>query len=288
MAKTTLNQVLRRVDEISTLPRVAMRVVEVAGDPLSGAADLKAVLEGDPVLSARLLKCVNSSAFPVRDRISNLQQAVAYLGVKQVRNLALTSSVSQLFAKERAIGSYRRSHLWRHMVSVGLYARLLAKSVGFPNFEDVFLAGLMHDIGIILEDQFAHDRFRLMVCQSAKTYRPLTEDEREYFEFDHTTLGAEVAQRWGFPTAVEAAIRNHHDPIGDSPADELPACFVAIANYVCSIREITSVGLNLVRPVELKEIGVTLSVEDVISISREFTKELASHDALFGIWDRAF
>ena len=287
MAKPTLRQILHELDEISTLPQVAMRVVEVANDPQSGAADLKAVLEGDPVLAARLLKCVNSSAYAVRGEIGNLQQAVAYLGVKQVRNLALTAGVSQLFAEESSVGSYRRSALWRHMVSVGLYARLIAKSVAFPDFEDVFLAGLMHDIGIILEDQFEHDRFRLIVRQSTESYRPLTENEREYFDFDHTTLGAEVAQRWRFPKAVEAAIRNHHDPIDNSPADELPACFVAIANYVCSIKEITSVGPNLVRPVELKEIGVTLSVEDLIRISRDFNDELASHDALFGIWATA-
>ena len=287
MAKPTLHQILRKLDGISTLPHVAMRVVGVASDPLSGAADLKAVLEGDPALSARLLRCVNSSAYPVRERIGNLQHAIAYLGVKEVRNLALTSSVSRLFAEESTVGLYRRSALWRHMVSVGLYARLLAKSVGFPDFEDVFLAGLMHDIGIILEDQFEHDRFRLMVRQSARTYRPLTENEREYFEFDHTTLGAEVARRWCFPKSVEAAIRNHHDPIGNSAADRLPSCFVAIANYVCSIKEMTSVGPNLVRPVELKEIGVTLSVEDLIRISRDFNDELASHDALFGIWATA-
>ena len=283
MTKPTLHQVLHDVDGISTLPHVAMRVVEVAGDPQSGAADLKAILEGDPVLSARLLRCVNSSAYAVRGEIGNLQQAVAYLGVKQVRNLALTAVVSQLFAEESSIGSYRRSALWRHMVSVGLYARLIAKSAGFPDFEDVFLAGLMHDIGIILEDQFEHDRFRLMVRQSAESYRPLTENERDYFAFDHTTLGAEVAQRWRFPKAVEAAIRNHHDPIDDSPADELPACFVAIANYICSIKEITSVGPNLVRPVDLRQIGTTLTVEDLIGISRDFDNQLASYDALFRI-----
>ena len=288
MSKPTIDQVLHKLDDISTLPHVAMRVVEVACDPLSGAAELKAVLEGDPVLSARLLRCVNSSAYAVRGEIGNLQQAVAYLGVKQVRNLALTAVVSQLFAEESSIGSYRRSALWRHMVSVGLYARLIAKSTAFPDFEDVFLAGLMHDIGIILEDQFVHDRFRLMVRQSAKSYRPLTETEREYFAFDHTGLGAEVAQRWRFPKAVAAAIRNHHDPIDNSPDDELPACFVAVANYVCSIKEMSSVGTNLVTPVELKQIGTTLTVEDLIRISREFDNELASHDALFCIHRRPY
>ncbi len=70
--------------------------------------------------------------------------------MKQVRNLAITASVSKLFRQEEAIGSYLRSQLWQHLVSVGVCARLIAMRREFENFEDMFLAGLLHDIGIIL------------------------------------------------------------------------------------------------------------------------------------------
>ena len=99
-----MEKLLRRIDEISTLPQVALKVMEVANDPDSGAADLKNVLESDAALSARVLRCVNSSAYAVRTRITNLQQAIAYLGLKQVRNLAMTASVSELFKKDEKVG----------------------------------------------------------------------------------------------------------------------------------------------------------------------------------------
>ena len=99
----------------------------------------------------------------MRVRITNLQQAIAYLGMKQIRNLAVTASVNELFKKDEALGGYRRSQLWKHLVSVGICGRLIAMRRKFANFEDVFLSGLMHDIGIILADQHAHANFASVV-----------------------------------------------------------------------------------------------------------------------------
>jgi len=118
----TLERLLRRIDEISTLPHVALRLMEVANDPNSSASDLKQVLENDPALSARVLRYVNSAAYGMRTKITNLQDAIAYLGLKQLRNLTMAASVAELFRKDEAIGPYRRSELWRHMVSVGICA----------------------------------------------------------------------------------------------------------------------------------------------------------------------
>ena len=100
----SLDAVVGRINEISTLPVVATRVLEVANDPDSGAADLKEVLEIDAALSARILRCVNSSAYSTRSEITTLQQAIAYLGMKQIRNLAITSSVGKLFKRDGKIG----------------------------------------------------------------------------------------------------------------------------------------------------------------------------------------
>ncbi|NMC20094.1 MAG: HDOD domain-containing protein, partial [Thermogutta sp.] len=109
----------RKVHEISTLPQVALNILRVADDPNSSAADLKSVMEADAALSARVIRCVNSSAYGLRSKITNLQQAVAYLGLKQIRNLAVTATVSDLFKAGDGVGPYRRIELWRHLVGVG-------------------------------------------------------------------------------------------------------------------------------------------------------------------------
>jgi HD-like signal output (HDOD) protein len=275
-----LDNFIRRVDEISTLPHVALRIVEVANDESAGAADLKAVLESDPPLSARVLRCVNSAAYALRTRVTNLQHAIAYLGCKQVRNLAIAASVSDLFKKDEPIGPYRRTDLWRHFISVGVCARLVAMRLRLANFEDAFLAGLLHDLGIILEDQHAHQPFRSAML-ALDPGRTLIEIEREYLGFDHTIVGDRVAARWNLPESVRAAMRHHHASAGYRGAETTVLHCVEVANMICTLRQISSVGLNLLKPSNDAIRGLGLKKEDVVVMAQDLDRELKAHQDLF-------
>jgi HD-like signal output (HDOD) protein len=276
----TLDVVLRRVDEISTLPQIAMRVMEVANSPESGAADLKEVMESDAALSSRVLRCVNSSAYAVRSRITNLQQAIAYLGLKQIRNLAMTASVSELFKKQESLGTYSRPNLWKHLVSVGVCARLIALRRKVRNFEDVFLAGLLHDVGIILEDQNVHEQFSA-VMHSLDESKTLVEIEREKLGFDHTLLGYKVAEIWGFPDSVKAAIRYHHASMNCKSEDIAVVQCVEVANLICTLKRISSVGVNLVKFSQPALAGLSLTKEDISGLAEDLDRELAQNVSLF-------
>jgi len=278
----TLGSVLRRIGEISTLPHIALRVMKVANDPQSGAADLKDVMETDAALSARVLRCVNSSAYALRTKITNLQQAIAYLGLKQIRNLAMTASVSELFKRNDSVGTYGRYELWRHLVSVGIAARLTAMRLKFRNFEDMFLAGLLHDIGIILEDQHIHEEFA-RVIHSLDRGKTLAETERAQLGFDHTTLGDRIARSWGFPEAVKQAIRYHHASVDYRGEHVDVVRCVELANLICTLKGITSVGLKLVKFSRPAIAGLGLSKEDIAVLAEDLDRELASNASLFQI-----
>lgn len=277
-----LTEVVRRVQEISTLPHVALRVMELANNPSAGATELKAVLEQDPALSARVLRCVNSSAYALRQKITNLQHAIGYLGIKQVRNLAVTAAVSDLFRQDDSCGTYRRSELWRHLVSVGVGARLIALRMNFLNFEDMFLAGLLHDIGIILEDQYLHDHFRQALGLLAEG-QVFLEAERQCLGFDHTGLGERVAEKWGFPETVRAAIRYHHGSEryrGEHTA--LVQC-VEVANVICTLKGISSVGVKSATFCRAAIDGLSLTREDILALAEALDDELSNSAALLAI-----
>ena len=277
--KPDLETVIRRIDEISTLPNIALRVMEVANDPDSGAAEVKEVMERDAALSARILRCVNSSAYATRAEITSLQQAIAYLGLKQIRNLAVTASVSELFKTDDKIGPYCRSELWRHLVSVGICARLIAMRRKVDNFEDAYLAGLLHDIGIVLEDQHVHELFSTVV-QSLDGTKTLVEVERTHLGFDHTTLGGKVAEAWGFPEAVKAAIRYHHTSVGYKGAAIAIVRCVEVANLICTLKGIPSVGLKLVKISRPALAGLSLTKEDIAVLANNLDDELALNASL--------
>lgn len=279
-ADLLVDKVAKRIDGISTLPHVALRVMEVANDDRSGAADLKAVLEADPALSARVLRCVNSSAYALRTKVTNLQLAIAYLGLKQIRNLAVTASVSDIFKKDEQVGSYSRAGLWKHLVSVGICARLIALRQRLPEFEDTFLAGLLHDIGIILEDQHMHNPFCQMI-QSLSPSKTLAECEREHFGFDHTQLGERVAELWKFPQAAQAAIAYHHASVVYRGEHAPTVRCVEVANLICTLKGVSSVGVNLLRSSRAVLDAMSLSKEDIEVLASDLDHELELHANLF-------
>jgi len=272
--KPVLTDVLRRIDEVSTIPQMALRFMQVANDPKSTMEDLTAVLANDPALTTRVLRLVNSAAFPVRQKITHLQQAIAYLGLKQVRNLGIAITVSDLFKARGSLGPYNRSNLWRHMVAVGIGARSIARRLELPNCEEFFLAGLVHDIGIVFEDQYVHQQF----CQAVRSLaqnRLLIEQEHDYMAFDHTQLGACVAEQWGLPAPAKAAIRHHHASASFDGEDKLAARCVELANVICSEQGITSVGMNLVSPVRPKDLELAIDDDELASVAQAIQNEVA-------------
>lgn len=282
LAPLAPEDVVRQVIEISTLPQAAMRVIEVVSDPGAGAAELKAVVESDPALSARLLRVINSASSGMRTKVTNLQQAISFLGFNQVRNLALTASVGEIFKNEETIGTYTRSGLWRHMVSVGISARLIASRCGLPEFEDAFLAGLLHDLGIVIADQVAHRHF-VAVMEAIEPEDTLSEVERRIIGFDHGTLGAELAIAWQFPELIQETMRWHHDSgrVAGAAA-EVVAC-VEIANTVCTLKGITSVGQKLIKPplAAFKRMGFRR--EDILVLATDLDGEFERNRRLFEV-----
>ncbi len=278
----TLDSVVRKIHSISSLPHVALKVMEVAQDPRSGAQELKQAMECDPSLCARVLKCVNSSAYALRTPITSLQHGIAYLGIKQIRNVAMSAAVSELFKRDGSVGTYSRAGLWKHLVSVGICARMIAMRCRLNNFEDMFLAGLLHDIGIVLEDEYVNASFR-EAMDSLGERGSLGAVEREIIGFDHMILAERVTKEWRFPDVVVAAVRHHHD-LSRCPEEalEVVRC-VEVANIICSLKGITSVGTNLVTFSANSFAALSLTKDDILVLATDLDRELEASQTLLTV-----
>ena len=277
-----LDDIVKKIEGLATLPQVALHVLKVVNDPQAGAGDLKAVMESDLSLCARVLRSANSSAYALRIKITNLQQAIAYLGLKQVRSLALAANVSSMFQPDAYAGSYRTNDLWRHSVAVGITARLLGIRLNVPNYEDLFLAGLLHDIGILLENEYVNARF-CRVMESLDPARTLCENENNHLGFDHTQLGARIAAKWGLPTSVQTAIAHHHSSSHMTGGTIEMVQYIEVANVLCTFKGISSVGVNLVRACPALIAGMSLTKEDLLAIAEQLDHELAENSALLAL-----
>jgi HD-like signal output (HDOD) protein len=240
-----VEEVASRIDEISTLPTVALRIMQVAGNPSAGAADLKSIVESDPALCVRVLRCVNCAAYSLRREVVDLGQAIAFIGFDRLRDLAVTATVSDLFRSQHTIATYDRAGLWRHLACTAICARMIAVRTRIRGFEDAFLAGLLHDIGIILMDQHCNDSFKQVIL-SLTSETTLGDVERELLGWDHAELGHEVGKRWRLPRTILTCVRNHHKPETVQGPEAAIAHCVALANLLVTIKGMSSVGINLV------------------------------------------
>lgn len=242
-----LQKLFTRIGEVSSLPAAALRILNIAGDETAGAAELLEAVEADPSLAVRVLRTVNSGFHSVRHRVASLKTAITLLGVKQIRNLALTVHVSRMFAAPGDYRTYRREGLWRHLVAVAATSRLLAETTDAAPREEAYVAGLLHDIGLILLDQHLRKQFK-QVLDTVDQFATTSDAERAVLTFDHAELGQFVTGRWNLPRTISAAAGFHHRPADYEGPHRTMVNLVTVANYLCARHDITSLGVDKLAP----------------------------------------
>ncbi len=211
--EVTLSGLGEALLELPTIPETLTRILELLEDPNSGARDLAAVIRHDAPLAAKTLRLANSPLYQKNRTITTVQECVAVLGYRTVRQVALCVAVVSSLGKEcdarAAALDYR--DLWRHCVTVGAVAQELARAVGHESPETVFTGGLLHDLGKFVLTICHPRHYADLIVARRRSGLPLVEAERRDLGFDHAQAGAAMATSWNFPDALIAMIGRHHD-----------------------------------------------------------------------------
>lgn len=283
-AEGELNEIAGRIREVSAMmPQLVMEIIRIVNDPRSSAIELQVAVERDPSLAARLLRTANSAAYGLRRQVGTVRDAIAYLGYNEVKNLAVTASLADIFKADATVGCYSRKGLWRHLVSVAVASRFVASRCGVRRYEEAYMAGLLHDFGLILMDQFVHKAFNDIV-RVVSTGRPLCECERQRLGFDHTQLGERVACHWNLPASTMAAIRYHHRA-DVCEGDSRPiAQAVEIADFLCSAKQRSAIGIGRVdSPSGSIFAALSIDRQGYTVLWDDLDRELAKADVLMGL-----
>ncbi|MFC1539012.1 HDOD domain-containing protein [Candidatus Latescibacterota bacterium] len=238
--KNEFNNLIEKVNnsDISSIKEVLMQIIKITNDPKSCAIDLKNVIEKDPPLSARLLKLANSSYYGLHRRIFEIQEAIICIGFNAVKELALNQKICELFKKNVFFEGYSRNALWENSIAVALCCKLLYM-VKFKNpGENIYLAGLLHNIGIILEDQFMQDKFKDVLMQSKKDKCNLSQAEINILGFNHEDIGMAIAYNWNFPDELVIPIGNHHKPDVVDDKYKKIVMTLYISDFICQMNNI--------------------------------------------------
>jgi HD-like signal output (HDOD) protein len=240
---------VKEISHIATLPEVTLKIISLVEDPDSTAQDLNKVISSDPALGARILKVVNSAFYGLPGQIGSTNRAIVLLGLNAVKNIAIAASLAKLFRGGQISESFNARDLWTHSIAVAAGTRMLAAKVGLGLPDEAFLAGLIHDIGIIVEIQVR--RLKFVEALEKKQKEPgltLRQAEQAVLGANHEQFGSGLCKLWKFPSNFAYVAGFHHRPLELAPKLRTLTSLVHLADVLAS-----KLGLGYTGSVETLE-----------------------------------
>ncbi len=240
-ASPDLRAMLDSIDDLPSIPETLMGILKVLDDPNSGAMDLAEVVRLDAPLMAKVLRLANSPYYSQRGDLTDINRCVSVLGYRTVRQVAIciTVATSVVSAVSRTQGRLDYRELWRHSVVTGAIAKHLASMVGYPDPEEVFTAGLLHDMGKFVLELHSPQQYDQVIARRSESRRSLCQEEMEEFGFNHAMVGHAFGTSWRFPELLTACFGNHHEMVLATAGNrqEHAVALVGLADYLANTME---------------------------------------------------
>ena len=231
----TILDLVNRTVELPTMPEVLVKLNQVMADPESSADDVAKVISVDPAVSTNILRLVNSASFGLSARVSQVSQAVSTMGFRMTKKVALKAAVFSVFGRRRdRLPNFDPEGFWKHSIFTGVAAKRIG-SVGarFASLdpEDLYICGLLHDIGKIILLENAPETYLAVLDRAAASQRAELDIENEMLGFNHADLGSVLAIKWFMPEDLTIAIRYHHAPTLD-PFHRSLSSLIHLADHI--------------------------------------------------------
>lgn len=223
--KANMRPLITAGHSMGTLPVVFQHLVTIINKPSASPDDIAKVIAMDTVLSARLLRMVNSPFFGLRYKIDTINRAVVLVGTRQVLTLAMGTTLITAF-KGLPISLVNMRSFWSHSISCGAASRILAKHIGAAQYESYFVSGLLHDIGRLLIYTQLPNHALYLLTEAKRQTVSVYSLERETLGFTHEQLGGELLRAWNCPEELITRVEKHHAAISAASSPDntvLPA-----------------------------------------------------------------
>ncbi|MEI7843008.1 MAG: HDOD domain-containing protein [Gallionellaceae bacterium] len=283
--QTSLKEALRNLHTLPAMPVIAQKILVLNLESTEGETSMLKLIEKDPTIAAKIIGLANTPLFGASKRVASLTDAAMLLGLTRVKSVTLSIAVMSSLVKKPA-GKLDVQGLWLHSLAIALAVRAIARAMPRhtrPLDDEIFLAGLLHDIGYMALNQLNQDLSdELHTRFAAETGRPSSEIEAELMDITHGELGGELARLWDLPDAIVAVLRYHHDP--ENPLADVGQPLVSMVNIAEKVLSSFGIGERSTPSISAEEwesLGIdpakTAELIETISLQAEEAKQTAGN-----------
>lgn len=232
MILAKLEKKFAKIDVLPSLSIVANNVIRITQNPKSSAVDVGKAISYDQALTTKVLKTVNSAYFGFPQKINTITHAIVILGFAHIKNIVLTASIMDMFPSKGKVKGFDLQGFWKHSLACGITADLIARRLGMQNLEEIFICGMLHDVGKIVLNTYFNDEFTNAVKLANKKGILLRNAEKQVMGLDHASAGGFVAEKWNLGLTLTKAIKFHHKPSFANESKRIVA-IVHVADVLC-------------------------------------------------------
>lgn len=277
---STTTQFLDKFADIHPLPSVVMTVNRLIKDSESTMKDFEDVIKVDQVLVTRLLRLVNSPFYGLAQTVDSIGRAVAFLGMKNLHNLVVIDALQTVFAAPQRSTVFSKKKLWHHSAAVSICSKMIAERILGVNGDNALLCGILHDFGLLIEEQIQPDEFET-ICSACSSTGDLLALENKTLGTNHCELGHTMSREWNMSVSVQEAIRDHHLISDDMKPDSL-AGIIQISEYIAGQLEHTTlpdITVDISAPLlqHLKD-----NIDDYKVLTEDLPEEMEKANAIYG------
>lgn len=212
MPGNSIKQKLKEIPGLPAAPEIIFKIYALIRDPRSNLSDFERILQNDPALTAHILKIANSPYYGLPRRITNLRLALSLLGIEEIGRVVIGIKLQRRLQKSFNNLSFDFNIYWQHSRQAGKLCELLAAELIPERKMELFVCGLLHDVGKLILDQFFPEEWMEVRARYAMQQENMEAIEREILGFDHAQLAAEFLDCWNLPDNLTEPIRCHHNP----------------------------------------------------------------------------
>ena len=230
--KILKRRAIQKIELLPSIPVVLQKIIATSSDPNTSAQDLQKIILKDQSITGAILKLANSAYYGYTRGIDDIGSAVVVIGFNTAVSVAISVSVFKTLSQKINDDEFNRKEFWKHTISAGEAARILAKEINYEFAGRAHIIGLLHDIGkVVLSFLFTTD-FGDAVFEARTVNKELFVCEKQVFGFDHQDAGSWLGERWKLPESILAGIKYHH-AIDDCPEQmQTEALIGHVANYI--------------------------------------------------------